>query len=108
MRHACRTVLAAMLTCWIAATTHAAPATQTDTCLMFAANNIAKGGGNFFIYAQFSDKRIDLKPGDALEYDIFLNPANPVLGGGFRASEGSVAKIWFERKNFAPAETRPA
>src|SRR3954469_15859285 len=68
------------------------PTTTAKNCLMFAANNIAKGGGNFFVYTQFSDKRIDLRSGDALEYDVYLNPSNPVPGGGidFDTDRGSL------------------
>jgi alpha-mannosidase len=53
-----------------------------DTCLMFGANNLANGGGNFFIYCTFSRAKFALRAGDVLEYEVYLNPTNPVVGGG--------------------------
>jgi alpha-mannosidase len=61
-----------------------APATApgADTCLIFAATNLAVGEGNFFVYCTFSEQRVKLAPGDALEYDVYLDPANPTGRGG--------------------------
>src|SRR5436190_910355 len=40
-------------------------------CLMFAARNIAKGNGNFYIYCNVSNEKLKIEKGDALEYDIY-------------------------------------
>lgn len=71
-------------------TATAAPARdRPDRCLFVAADNIAAGAGNFFVYIQFSDTRHPIQPGDALEYDVYLPaappPLNPVLKGGIDA-----------------------
>lgn len=57
-------------------------AEPAGTCLLFAGTNISDGSANFFIYSAFSDKRIDLRKGDVLEYEVYLSPANPIAGGG--------------------------
>jgi alpha-mannosidase len=54
----------------------------SDTCLMFAARNIAKGNANFFLYVTFAKERIAISSGDSLEYDIFLSATNPTPTGG--------------------------
>lgn len=59
----------------------AAPQTS-DTCLMFSARNIAKGKANFFCYYAFSTESVPIRKGDVLEYDVFLDAANPVARGG--------------------------
>src|SRR4051794_26837359 len=53
-----------------------------DTCLMFAARNIAKGNANFFIYVNFAKGGATIAKGDNLEYDIFLDPKIPAQTGG--------------------------
>ena len=54
------------------------PATEPgQTCLMFAARNLAKGDGNFYIYCSFSDQKLKIEPGDALEYDVYVYKDNP-------------------------------
>jgi alpha-mannosidase len=53
-----------------------------DTCLMFAARNIAKGGGNFYIYKSFSNEKLAIAKGDVLQYDVYLFKGNPQSGGG--------------------------
>src|SRR4051794_30452027 len=64
----------------LAASPTTAPA--ADTCLMFAARNLAKGNGNFYVYCSFADDKVKIAPGDALEYDVYLDPANPMPRGG--------------------------
>jgi hypothetical protein len=49
---------------------------------MFAASNIAKGGGNFYVYRTFSEQKVEIKPGDVLEYDVYLFAKNPQPVGG--------------------------
>jgi len=61
-----RRVMLSIATALAISSAHAAE----DTCLMFAARNIAKGGGNFYIYRSFSKEKVDLIKGDALEYDV--------------------------------------
>jgi alpha-mannosidase len=53
-----------------------------DTCLMFAASNISDGQANFHVYCALADKRIDIRPADVLEYDLYLHRSNPAAGGG--------------------------
>ncbi len=57
-------------------------ADSAGTCLMFAARNIAKGNGNFYIYCSFSKQKVDLVKGDALEYDVYLDKSDPNPQGG--------------------------
>lgn len=52
-----------------------------DTCLMFVARNISTPGDNFFLYEKFSNRRMKIKKGDVLEYDIYLAQSNPIAGG---------------------------
>lgn len=54
----------------------------TDTCLMLIGNCIAAGPGNFFLYHLFSNREIEFREGDVLEYDVYLAPANPMAKGG--------------------------
>src|SRR4051794_5944458 len=61
---------------------HASAAPANDNCLMFAAANLAKGAGNFYVYCTFAHKRVELHKGDVLEYDIYLSDKNPIPGGG--------------------------
>ena len=70
------------LVCLILLNVSAIASATDDTCLMFAARNIAKGGGNFFIYCPIVEKRIDIRAGDALEYDVYLFAGNPMPVGG--------------------------
>jgi alpha-mannosidase len=62
----------------------AAPSTTApiDSCLIFAARNLAKGEGNFYLYCSFSDQKVKIAAGDVLEYDVYLDPANPMPRGG--------------------------
>ena len=60
----------------------APPVAEEDTCLLFSDECLGRGKGNFFIYQRFSDKRVGLKPGDTLEYDIFIDRASPTPEGG--------------------------
>jgi alpha-mannosidase len=62
-----------------------------DTCLMFAAKNIAKGSGNFYCYVQFSDQQVTLRKGDKLEYDIYLSRSNPEPKGGIDFNLGGTS-----------------
>lgn len=55
---------------------------QSDTCLAFISTNLAKGNGNWFTYMRISDQQVPIKPGDVLQYDVFLDPRNPVPKGG--------------------------
>ena len=52
------------------------------TCLAFVADNLAKGGGNWYCYYYFADNKLTIKPGDVLEYRVLLDPANPLPKGG--------------------------
>src|SRR3954454_23993163 len=89
-RRACAAfvVVALLLTSTCPAATAATPTTKDDgprssaSCLMFVARNLARGGGNFYIYQTFSREKLDLKKGDVLEYDIYLAQANPEPVGG--------------------------
>ncbi|MBI4881757.1 MAG: alpha-mannosidase [Planctomycetes bacterium] len=57
-------------------------APQEDTCLLFAANCLAKGEDNFFLYQVFSERPLQIKEGDRLAYEIFLPPSTfPPRGG---------------------------
>jgi len=60
----------------------APPVAEEDTCLLFSDECLARGKGNFRVYQRFSDKRVGLKPGDTLEYDIFIDRASPTPEGG--------------------------
>src|SRR3954470_14049398 len=60
----------------------ASTARAAETCLMFAASNIAKGGGNFYVYRAFSEQKLDFAAGDVMEYDVFLYAKNPQPVGG--------------------------
>ncbi|MCB9854036.1 MAG: alpha-mannosidase [Phycisphaerales bacterium] len=53
-----------------------------DTCILFTAENLAKGPGNWYLYVQFSTARYTIQDGDTLEYDIYMPGTNPVLKGG--------------------------
>jgi alpha-mannosidase len=76
-------LIAVCLSSQLAAAPATAPASApVDTCLMFAARNIAKGLGNFFVYCAFADDKIHISKGDVLEYDVCLDPANPMAVGG--------------------------
>ncbi|MGI8905399.1 MAG: alpha-mannosidase [Candidatus Sumerlaeaceae bacterium] len=57
----------------------------TDTCLLFAAKNVSKGGGNFFLHASFTMRNVTFTAGDVLEYDMFIDPANPEPTGSLDA-----------------------
>ncbi len=57
-------------------------ALAADSCLGFTTVNEAGASGNRFVYYRFSAQRLQVRPGDVLEYDVFLDPANPVSGGG--------------------------
>ena len=48
----------------------------TDTCLMFAAHNIATGSGNLFVYETFSEQRLKIQEG---ELYLDLNMPNEVM-----------------------------
>ena len=54
---------------------------DADTCFMFVSRNLAKGDSNWFTYFTISEKKIKFRVGDKLEYDIFLDPHNPVAKG---------------------------
>src|SRR3954470_8810317 len=73
-----------LVTLFLCSQLTAAPTTApaADTCLMFAAKNLAKGDGNFYVYCSFADDKVKLAPGDVLEYDVYLDPANPMPVGG--------------------------
>ncbi len=58
------------------------PQSGADTCLMFAAQNIAKGSGNFYCYVQFSDQPVKIRKGDRLTYEVYLAPQNKEPKGG--------------------------
>jgi alpha-mannosidase len=74
----------------LVSSTRAAPATapSADTCLMAVARNLANGGGNFFLYATFSTQRLAIQPADVLEYDVYLDKANPQPVGGVDVDTG--------------------
>ena len=55
---------------------------QTDHCLAFVSQNLAKGNGNWFTYYRFASNRVRFEAGDVLEYRIFLSPQNPIAKGG--------------------------
>jgi alpha-mannosidase len=55
------------------------------TCLLFSAENIVKGDGNWYTYIEVSDAAYTFQPGDKLEYDILLPALNPLLKGGVDA-----------------------
>lgn len=57
----------------------------TNSCLAFVSENLARGRNNFFTYYQFSDTRVRVRDGDVLEYQILLDPKNPVAKGGIDA-----------------------
>lgn len=56
--------------------------TQPDTAMVFVAENLARGDGNWFVYYRFSSMRLQIRAGDALEYTILMDPKNPVAKGG--------------------------
>src|SRR5882724_3671681 len=53
-----------------------------DDCLAFVCTNLAKGNGNWYTYNRFSDLKVEIKAGDVLLYDVFLDPRNPAAKGG--------------------------
>src|SRR5678816_3145262 len=61
--------------------------------LMFAARNIAKGNGNFYLYCKISNEKLKIEKGDVLEYDVYLSPDNPLPVGGvdFATDGGAVS-----------------
>src|SRR4051812_42228429 len=76
-------LLLSMLLLLAASTARAARAAgAADTCLMFAASNIAKGGGNFYVYRAFSEQKLEFAGGDVMEYDVYLYAKNPQPVGG--------------------------
>lgn len=54
---------------------------REDRCLAFVSENLAKGRGNFFTYYRFSAKRLSIRPGDTLVYDVYLDAAIPTASG---------------------------
>lgn len=65
-----------------AANTRAQQNSSKDTCLLFVARNISSSGPNYFLYYTFSNKRVDIRKGDVLKYDIYLSKSNPEPCGG--------------------------
>jgi alpha-mannosidase len=61
-----------------------------DDCFMFVSRNLAKGDSNWFTYFTISEKKVKFRTGDKLEYDIFLDPHNPIAKGAldFDLDEG--------------------
>ena len=61
---------------------------------MFAATNIAKGDGDFFVYVPIHVEKRTIAAGDVLEYDIYLDKGNPAAVGGieFTVTGGSLYK----------------
>src|SRR5437762_7430213 len=83
----------------VLALSHAATISQSNAadeksgkCVMFAARNIAKGSGNFYIYCTISNEKLKIEKGDVLEYDVYLSPDNPLPVGGvdFATDRGSL------------------
>src|SRR5688500_1714305 len=76
-----------------------ASARAAETCLMFAASNIAKGGGNMYVYRTFSQQKVELKAGDVLvqRAEAFNHPllSTPVFSNddGVLSSEGSLLSL---------------
>ncbi len=64
-----------------------APASWAEegTCLVAAAENLAAGEGNFYLYALLAKQAYTFQAGDRLEYDVYLPACNPVLKGGIDA-----------------------
>lgn len=77
--------LAALLVVLVSAVTVALQAPTEDTCLLVSAENLARGGGNFFLYCQISTQNYTFQAGDRLEYDILLPAGNPSPKGGVDA-----------------------
>jgi alpha-mannosidase len=49
---------------------------------MFVTRNISNPGPNFFLYYAFAGRRVDIRNGDVLAYDIYLAKSNPEPCGG--------------------------
>jgi alpha-mannosidase len=58
----------------------AQPAPAPDTALLMAGTNLSKNG-NFYVYYDLNGPQITIKPGDVLEYDLFI-PGNSTMGNG--------------------------
>ena len=65
-----------------------APKDDPDTCLMLIADNLGKGGGNFYLYQLFSRRAVTFESGDVFEYEVFLLENLPEKKGG--------VDLWFE------------
>ncbi|MGH7130452.1 MAG: alpha-mannosidase [Phycisphaerales bacterium] len=81
-------VLACVLTWGLGRNVFSQPpaASAPERCLVFSAENIVKGEGNWFVYIEFSGVQHTVQKGDRLEYDIFMPASNPVLKGGIDAN----------------------
>ena len=80
LRHAIGLVVAIVVL--QAASSRATEKKAEDTCLMFVTRNISNPGPNYFLYYAFSNRRVDIRKGDLLEYDIYLGKSNPEPCGG--------------------------
>ena len=60
---------------------------EPDTCLMLIAENLGKGGANFYLYHLFSLNAVSIEKGDVFEYEIYLLDDLPEKKGG--------VDIWF-------------
>lgn len=48
-----------------------------DTCLALIATRMETDWSSSYVYQQFSDRELTIKPGDRLEYDLFIPPDCP-------------------------------
>ena len=67
---------------------------SSDQCMAMVDKNLAKGPTNFFIYLRFSSKHVKIQNGDILQYDIFLDPKNPMpkVGVDVNFNDGSTLR----------------
>jgi alpha-mannosidase len=66
----------------LSAAAPSASALEEDTALLFVAECISEGSGNFYLYHEISTQEIVIDPDAFLEYDVFLPPGNPEPKGG--------------------------
>ena len=53
------------------------PGSPEDSCLAFMGTSGVVEWGSSYVYQQFSDMEIFIKPGDRLEYDLYIDPDTP-------------------------------
>ncbi len=70
---------------------YAPPPPEENTALLFVADCIAEGSGNFYLYHLIAEGSLALDASAVLEYDVYLPPGGPEPKGGIDivASDGT-------------------